>query len=141
MTVEEIITGLERAWNAGDGAAWGARFAEDADFVDVVGRIQRGRKVIAEEHQKIFDTIYRGSLLEIRRLDVRPIGEGALLVHTTSKLRVPGGPRKGEWAAIQTKVVRDGEIMAFHNTGLTGLAEFAHRDADLAAREPLEWKG
>ncbi|MFE0019579.1 SgcJ/EcaC family oxidoreductase [Amycolatopsis sp. NPDC059021] len=140
MTAEEIITGLERAWNAGDGAAWGAYFAEDADFVDVVGRVQRGRKVIAEEHQKIFDTIYRGSRLEIRQLDVRPIGADALVLHTTSKLRVPGGPREGEWAAIQTKIVRDGRIVAFHNTMLADLAEFTHRDAELAARSPLEWK-
>ncbi|MFG3119530.1 SgcJ/EcaC family oxidoreductase [Streptomyces sp. NPDC048197] len=35
---------MTRAWNTGDGAAWAAYFAEDADFVDVVGRVQRGRR-------------------------------------------------------------------------------------------------
>ena len=72
MTVDQVITELERAWNAGDGAAWAANFAEDADFVDVVGRVQQGRDVIASEHQKIFDTIYRGSQIVIRTVASRP---------------------------------------------------------------------
>lgn len=52
MTVEEIIIELERAWNAGDGVRWAASFSEDADFVDVVGRRQHDREMIAKEHQR-----------------------------------------------------------------------------------------
>ncbi|MFS7875246.1 hypothetical protein ACEYXF_18230 [Streptomyces asiaticus] len=93
---------MTRAWNAGDGAAWAAHFAEDADFVAVVGRI--------------------------------------LLVHTVSTLRVPEGPRAGEWHAIQTKIVRDGKILAFHNTGRMDLADFVGDDEGLARRSPQEWR-
>jgi uncharacterized protein (TIGR02246 family) len=140
MTVDEVITEMARAWTAGDGAAWAASFAEDADFVDAVGRVQRGREVIATEHQKIFDTIYRGSTLEIWQVDSRPLGEDLLLVHTASKLRVPGGPRAGEWHGIQTKVFHKGQILAFHNTGRVDLADFASEDEDLASRSPQEWR-
>ncbi len=139
MTVEEIITELERAWNAGDGAAWAANFAEDADFVDVVGRIQRGRAVIARESQNIFDTIYRGSTLKISLVSSRPIGDGLELAHTTTVLQIPAGPKAGEGRAVQTKLVRDGKIVAFHNTILTDIAAFARHDEDLAARSPQEW--
>src|SRR5438309_11754190 len=76
MIVDEVIAELARAWNAGDGAAWAASFAEDAEFVDVLGRVQRGREVIGAEHQKLFDTIYRDSWLEYWQVDNRPLGDG-----------------------------------------------------------------
>ncbi|MFI6026797.1 SgcJ/EcaC family oxidoreductase [Amycolatopsis magusensis] len=140
MTFEEIIIGMQRAWNAGDGAAWGSHFAEDADFVDAVGRIQRGRAVIADEHQKIFDTIYRGSVLEIRQIGVRQLGDDLLLLHTESTLQVPAGPREGTVDAVQTKLVRGGLIHAFHNTARVSLATVTKNDPELAGRSPLDWK-
>ncbi|MER7864700.1 DUF4440 domain-containing protein [Amycolatopsis sp. WAC 04197] len=140
MTTEEIITALERAWNAGDGEAWAANFAEDADFVDVVGRIQRGRATIARESQNIFDTIYRGSTLRIRQVSSRPLGGGFDLVHTATVLTIPAGPLAGEARAVQTKLVRDGLIVAFHNTIRGDIATFTRHDEDLAARSPQEWE-
>jgi uncharacterized protein (TIGR02246 family) len=140
MTVEEIIIELERAWNAGDGVRWAASFSEDADFVDVVGRRQHGREMIAKEHQKIFDTIYKESRVEFRQVASRPVGDDVLLLHTTSTLRVPTGPRAGDTHAIQTMILQNGQILAFHNTIQTELAGFAARDEDLAELSPLEWQ-
>ncbi|OZM73891.1 DUF4440 domain-containing protein [Amycolatopsis antarctica] len=137
----ELMTGLRKAWNAGDGAAWAGHFAADAEFVDVLGRIQHGREVIAREHQKVFDTIYHGSRLDLRELSSRPLTDGVLLVHTTSALLVPAGPRAGETHAIQTKIVRDGLILAFHNTIRSQFAVFAEGDEALAHTEPLDWDG
>lgn len=108
VPVEEIIIELERAWNAGDGAAWAASFSEDADFVDVVARVQHGRDIIAKEHQKIVDTIYQGSLVEFRQVTSRTVGDDVLLVHTTSTLRVPTGPRAGDTHSIQTMILQKG---------------------------------
>ncbi|WP_206442344.1 SgcJ/EcaC family oxidoreductase [Streptomyces boncukensis] len=135
-----VIARMARAWTAGDGAGWAADFAEDADFVDAVGRIQRGRRVIADEHQKLFDTIYRGSTLTIRRIGSRDLPGGTLLVHTESTLQVPGGPREGEWHAVQTKIFQDGRILAFHNTARTDLADLAQDDEELGRRSPQEWR-
>ena len=129
LTVEELIIELQRAWNAGD-----------ADFVDVLGRVQKGREVIEAEHQKIFATIYRGSRLEIRLVAVRAISDEVLLVHTTSTLRVPAGPRAGDTHAAQTKIVKNGRITAFHNTVRTAMIDFAKRDRELADLSPLEWE-
>lgn len=140
MMVDEVIAAMARAWTAGDGAGWAASFAEDADFVDAVGRIQRGRQVIAAEHQKLFDTIYQASELEIRQVDNRALGDGLLLVHTESVLRVHRGPRVGEWHAVQTKVFRDGLILAFHNTGRVDLADVTQDNQELAQRFPQEWR-
>ncbi|OXM48757.1 SgcJ/EcaC family oxidoreductase [Amycolatopsis alba] len=139
MTTEELITALEHAWNAGDGEAWAANFAEDVDFVDVVGRIQRGRATIARESQKIFDTIYRGSTLKIRQLSSRPLGGGIDLVHTETVLSIPAGHLAGEQRGVQTQLIRDGRVVAFHNTIRGDIATFTGHDADLAARSPQEW--
>ena len=54
---EAITRRLEDAWNAGDGAAFGAPFAADGDFVDIRGELHSGREAIAAGHQQIFDTI------------------------------------------------------------------------------------
>ncbi|WP_158893549.1 SgcJ/EcaC family oxidoreductase [Amycolatopsis anabasis] len=139
MTVDEVIAEMERAWNAADGTAWAANFAEDADYIDALGRLQKGREVIGREHQKIFDTIYRGSTLKIRVTASKPLGDGIQLVHAATKLRVPAGPRAGEWEGVQTKIFRDGQIVAFHNTGKWDIAEFTQRDEELARLSPLDW--
>jgi uncharacterized protein (TIGR02246 family) len=140
MNPEATVAELARAWNAGDGAAWAASFAPDADFVDAVGRIQRGREVIAAEHQKLFDTIYRGSTLDYRLTGTRALPGGLLLAHTASTLRVPAGPREGEWRAVQTKLFQDGQIIAFHNTMVVELAELAAHDEELGRRAPQDWR-
>ena len=59
--IHEIIRQMEAAWNAGNSAAFAAPFAEDADFVDILGRHHRGRAAIEAGHRQIFETIYRGS--------------------------------------------------------------------------------
>ncbi|WP_018682503.1 SgcJ/EcaC family oxidoreductase [Actinokineospora enzanensis] len=139
MTVDEVINELVRVWNAGDSAGWAACFAEDAVFVDVLGRVQRGRTVIAREHRKIFDTIYRGSRLEIRAESSRPLADGLLLVHSTSTLRVPDGPRAGETRAVQTMLLADGLVLAFQNTIRSAVSGFAKGDEELGRLDPLGW--
>lgn len=141
MRPEEIVASLTNAWNAGDGDRWASAFADDAVFVDVLGRVQRGRQVIADEHQKIFDTIYRGSRLDIRIEASQQLDDRLILAHTTSTLDVPEGPRAGITTAIQTKLIRDGLILGFQNTIRAEAAQFAGHDPDLAALAPLGWQG
>ena len=57
----EIVEKLESAWNNGDGVAWAALFADDADFIHVLGGHFNGRADIERGHRRIFDTIYKGS--------------------------------------------------------------------------------
>ena len=117
--VETTVKRLEEAWNAGDGAAFGAPFAPDADFVDIRGVWHRGEE-IAAGHQQIFDTVYAGSTVRYEVLGARPLGEGSILGHVRGRLSAPGGPLAGENEALASVViVRDGDdhrIAAFHNT-------------------------
>ena len=111
---------LAQAWNAADGAAFGAQFAEDAQFVDIRGGYHQTRDVIARAHQGIFDTIYRGSSTTFEVEDARRLAAGVILAHMRAVLNAPAGPLAGENEAVQTVVLveEDGawRIAAFHNT-------------------------
>src|SRR5262252_5973574 len=96
----EILGKLERAWNAGDGDAWGSLFAEDADFVTVRGDYFRTRADIAAGHHAIFSTIYKGSVNRYELLRARPLGDDLVLAHTHAALSVPAGPLAGEHQAV-----------------------------------------
>lgn len=116
----EIVGKLERAWNDGDGNAWGALFSEDADFVTVRGDYFRTRRAIAEGHQAIFNTIYKDSVNQYELLRARPLGDGLILAHARAKLSVPGGPMAGEYQALSSMVLARASagwlVTSFHNT-------------------------
>lgn len=116
---EALIERLQDAWNAGDGTAFGAPFAADADFVNVRGELHSG-PAIAAGHQQIFDTIYAGSTVRYTLLDARELDERVILAHVSAHLSVPAGPLAGELDALASiVVVHDGgdhRVAAFHNT-------------------------
>ena len=111
---------LESAWNAGDGAAFAAPFAEDADFVNVLGMHARGREAIAAGHEQIFRSVYAGSTVRYRVETARLLRPDVALVHLNASLTVPAGPMAGTDNAIPSLVLtRDGgewRVASFHNT-------------------------
>ena len=114
-----IARKLEDAWNAGDGAAYGAPFAPDADFVTIRGE-QHSGPAIAAGHQAIFDTIYRGSTVRYKVIDARAIGGDVIVAHVIGELHAPTGPLAGDNTALGTMVLADDgdghKIVAYHNT-------------------------
>ena len=114
-----ILQQLERAWNDADGAAFGAPFADESDFVDIRGGHHRGNAEIAHGHQAIFDSIYAGSTVRFRLDVARPVAGGVLAV-ATSTLDAPGGPLQGIHDARFTMVIAeqgdDWRVASFHNT-------------------------
>ncbi|GAA3997933.1 SgcJ/EcaC family oxidoreductase [Sphingomonas humi] len=117
---EAICAALEAAWNAGDGAAFAANFAEDADFVNVLGHHARGRAEIAVGHQGIFEGVYKGSRNRLQVEDLRSLGGSLSLMHVAAALEVPEGPMAGTHRALMSVVVDDAgtapRIVALHNT-------------------------
>src|SRR4051794_17476573 len=120
---QEILDGLEAAWNNADGAAYGAPFSADADFVAIRGDYYTGRQAIADGHEGILPSIYAGSTARFTVLQARPLDECVTLVHARMVVDSPAGPLQGEHASTATVVLveRDGrhEIAAFHNTLVT----------------------
>ncbi len=115
-----FVSGLEAAWNAADGAAFGARFTDDAVFVDVRGSRHRGRPAIADGHQGIFDSIYRGSTVRYEVESIDRLGPDVVVAHANATLDCPSGPMAGvNHARFTVVLVRGGhawEATTFHNT-------------------------
>jgi uncharacterized protein (TIGR02246 family) len=116
----DMLARVEQAWNNADGAAFGALFTEDSDFVDIRGGHHRGAGAIGDGHQAIFDTIYAGSTVSYELDMARPLAAGQVLAIGYSTLEAPTGPLAGTNHSRMTFVlVPDGDawkLTAFHNT-------------------------
>jgi uncharacterized protein (TIGR02246 family) len=118
--VDQVLEGLAAAWNAGDVDVYAEYFASDADFVDVLGRIWRGRDAIRRIHRANFDTIHKGSRVNVEQLTTRSLGDDLAVAHVRGMISVPAGPLAGDSQSTQTLVLHNEggqwQITAFHNT-------------------------
>jgi uncharacterized protein (TIGR02246 family) len=131
--IERVVVELERAWNAGDSAAFAAPFADDVDFVNVLGDHFRGRALVAAGHRRIFYTIYKGSRLTYEIENIRFPRADVAVVFTRARLMSRVGaavddPRRAErrdgtmgeaqsrTTMVLTKESGEWRIEAFQNT-------------------------
>jgi uncharacterized protein (TIGR02246 family) len=119
-----FLNELQNAWNRADSGAFAAPFIDGAAFVDIRGQLHHGRAAIAEGHDVIFNTIYKGSNVRLEVLDARIVAAGCILFHGAGTLEVPDGPVKGTIQSTQTLLAVHGgsasesgwALAAFHNT-------------------------
>jgi uncharacterized protein (TIGR02246 family) len=124
--IRVLFADLLAAWGRGDGAAYGALFTADADYVAFDGSRTTGGAEIAASHQQLFATWLKGTRLSgaVARLRF-PRPEVAIVIATGGTL-MPGRKRPVR-PSIQTLIaVRQDEgwrFAAFHNTRIV------HRNA------------
>ncbi|MFZ1140326.1 MAG: SgcJ/EcaC family oxidoreductase [Candidatus Sulfotelmatobacter sp.] len=70
-SVKSVVASLAESWNRHDMAAFAAAFAENADFVNVIGMHWQGRQEIEIKHAQTHRTIFRNSVLQIVEVTVR----------------------------------------------------------------------
>jgi uncharacterized protein (TIGR02246 family) len=118
--IAAIVQQLQEAWNRADGDAYGAVFADDADFVNIRAEHIRGRQAIAAGHSGIFRTIYAGSSNRLVLDSARLLRPEVALVHVRSGLEAPTGPLAGTHEAlfsmVLTREARGWRVASFHNT-------------------------
>lgn len=124
-------------WSAGDADGLGELFAEDADFVNVVGIWWRNRRAIRKAHEYGFRKIFRHAHLEVAELAVRELTPDIHIVHVVAALdgqTRPDGGTAGRRVAVLSMVARRGaqgfEIVSCHNTDRVEGADTHLRDAD-----------
>jgi uncharacterized protein (TIGR02246 family) len=129
--IKDLIGQLEAGWNAGDGDAFAAPFAEAADYVVVDGAHITGRAIIAAGHAHLFATVYRGSHLKGTVEAVRFLRPDVALARVRWRLRFdPGsGPQEAETRCqlVATRESGDWQLTMFQNTPIVV------RGGDLAA--------
>jgi uncharacterized protein (TIGR02246 family) len=111
---------LEGAWNQADGAAFGAVFADDCDFVDIRGAHHRSRAAVSAGHQALFDSIYSRSSIRYQLDSAREVAPGCVVAVANATLNAPVGPLRGVSRARLTAVLTEHQglwsVAAFHNT-------------------------
>jgi len=127
--IRAIVQSEGDAWNRGDAQAFGAHYAEDGSFTNVIGQQLYGRQAFIEQHVRIFSTIYKGShntfligKIKFLRPDVAVVDIDGTLSGAT---RLPPGLKAQEDGALHVKLqeVMTKEkgswwIAAFHNVAV-----------------------
>lgn len=129
MTTEEprlhqVVERLEVAWNNYDSVAWAALFAEDADFIHILGGHFHGRDAVEQGHRQIFDTIYKGSRNSYTVEGVRFVRPDVAIVFIRAHLKwyLSGAEQNIDARPTLVAHKKDNgqwEIVAFQNTLIT----------------------
>jgi uncharacterized protein (TIGR02246 family) len=118
--IRATFANLSEAWKNGDGVAFSECCTEDVDFINLLGMHVKGRRAVAELHEKIFRGPYKDSTVEFTIQSLRFVSPRALLVIAPSRIDVPSGPVKGVVLSIASILfVRDDDrwkLANFHNT-------------------------
>jgi len=125
MTSEEralhgMVYQLEAAWNAADADSFASLFAEDAEFIHILGGYYTGRAAIEAGHRMIFGTIYRGSTIRLSVEKIKFLRRDVALVFLRQYLQLleDGNPRELQARPMIVAENVDGKwrIAAMQNT-------------------------
>jgi uncharacterized protein (TIGR02246 family) len=131
QAIDKIVSDMTAAWNRRDVAAFGAAFAEDAEFTNVFGMTQRGRAEIEASHAPLFTTIFKDTELIATETRVRLIRPDIAAVDVRWKMSGARDPMGNPWpereGILNWIVTRHGDAW---------LIDVSH-NMDLPAREML----
>ena len=130
--IRAIVQSEGDAWNRGDAEAFGAHYAENGDFTNVIGQQLYGRKAFIAQHAGIFSTIYKGShnvctvsKITFLRPDVALVDIDGVL---SGALRMPPGLKANDDGTMHVKLLEvmtrekgSWSIAAFHNVAVPQL--------------------
>ena len=119
------------AWNRRDAIGIANLFADDSDFVNVVGLWWQTREEIWKAHDYGLRVIFQDSSLEVRKIRVNMISNDVATVHTRFKLTGQSlhkkssrpGDRFNIFTFVTRKTSRGWYVVAAHNTDQVPFAE------------------
>jgi uncharacterized protein (TIGR02246 family) len=134
--VRDVTRDLVAAWNLGDARAFGALFAEDADYVAGSGAAFHGREAIAGLLVEAHRGSGAGSAIVLGTVKVRLVREDVAIVHADWRETPAGGVasassstiargRRGIFIQVLARQNGRWEIVALQNTD----AEPAEKEA------------
>lgn len=126
-----MVERFSSAWAAGDAVGIGELFAEDADFINVVGLWWTSRRSIVRALERGFQGWFADSTFEAEKLTLRMLGETAAAVGVRWRIEGqldPDGGRAPSRRGIATVVLRqlqDGTWLCvnWHNTDIAAAAD------------------
>lgn len=120
--IRENVKHMQDGWNTKSGALFAKPFATDADYVVINGMQIKGREAIGKGHQRIFETIFKDSIISLAVQQIRFLRSDVAVVHVAGHNKVRQGEKTSEGDAVMTLVMTkdqgEWKIAAFQNTGV-----------------------
>jgi uncharacterized protein (TIGR02246 family) len=118
--MRESVKQLETGWNTKSGAVFAKPFAEDADYVVINGMYFKGRADIQTAHQRIFDTIFKDTKINLTVKQIRFLRPDVAVVHVNGHRDGPTKELTGDaiLTLVMTKEQQGWTIAAFQNTSV-----------------------
>jgi uncharacterized protein (TIGR02246 family) len=132
--LHQLVYQLEAAWNAGDATGFAEAFAEEADFIHILGGYYSGRTAIEAGHRMIFGTIYKGSTVRYSVEKIRFIRPDVVVISARQYLQFyeDGAARELQARPLLVLEKKDGlwEIVTLQNTRIMDVGAPAKGRAD-----------
>jgi uncharacterized protein (TIGR02246 family) len=71
--IQSLLQTWQAAWASMDGNAYGANYAEDAEFINPLGGVLSGRQAIAAQHVFLFNGPFAGSVQNVQVRRIAPL--------------------------------------------------------------------
>jgi uncharacterized protein (TIGR02246 family) len=125
QAVTAVIGALEDAWNRHDMDSFASFFADDADFVNVLGMRWIGRAAIKEAHVATHTTIFKNSRLRVQETSVRFLKPDVAVARSlwdltgqTTREGSVAPPRRGILTNVLMKAEGKWRIVVTQNTDI-----------------------
>lgn len=106
--IRKLVAAQAEAWNRSDAAAWSKDFAPDAEFINVVGTVFKGRAEIESRHAFVFGTLFKGSRTEVTVTRVAFLGGDVAVTDmehvVTGYAGLPPGVQPTEAGVLKTRM-------------------------------------
>jgi len=141
QALREIVAKLEGFWNTADSAGWAKLFAEDTDFIHILGVHYTGRAAVEAGHRIIWDTIYKGSTVKYTVEKIRFVRPDVAVVFVLGEMTFfdNGVERriKARPTLLAQKIGDEWQIVTFQNT-LVAEAMSSEDKESLVIRHPFK---
>lgn len=106
--IRAIIAEQVAAWNAGDGKAFSASFAQEGSFTNIRGTVFYGHRAFEDRHVEIFRTFFKGSKLTMSATKIRFVRPDVAIVDIATEVSAlksaPPGVTRGADGRIHTRL-------------------------------------
>lgn len=132
--ITALLDKMTEGWRLGSGAVFAEPFSESVRFVAFDGSVLNGPEQIAAFHQRAFDTVLKGTLLELKVDEMKQVDRSIWLVFARGWHESNGGLGGGKKAMSVNMFICDvndraAKVLAFQNTRSRPIADQASADA------------
>ena len=115
-SIRALFDTMGEAWARADGETFASVFATEADFINIRAQALRGRGEIAQHHDRIFSSIYRGSSVRVEDLRIRFVRPDVATIEAVSTVTLKDQPeRHAHMLAVALRNDGRWKIQALHN--------------------------